>query len=91
MLRGTIAVVIAGALMAAGCAGVDAPQHGATIARPAAEAAKFEQDRKAIVKRFLDPADPLRILIVCDMLLTGFDAPIELQAGVSLPRGDQSL
>lgn len=49
MLRGTIAVVIAGALMAAGCAGVDAPQHGATIARPAAEAAKFEQDRKAIL------------------------------------------
>ena len=50
MLRGTIAVVIAGALMAAGCAGVDAPQHGATSARPAAEAAKFEQDRKAIDK-----------------------------------------
>ena len=28
-------------------------------------------------KRYLRKEDPLRILIVCDMLLTSFDAPIE--------------
>jgi type I restriction enzyme R subunit len=32
--------------------------------------------RKALLKRFLDPEDPLQILVVCDMLLTGFDAPV---------------
>ncbi len=26
-------------------------------------------------KRFKDPADPLRLVIVCDMWLTGFDVP----------------
>jgi type I restriction enzyme, R subunit len=31
--------------------------------------------RKDLVRRFKDEADPLRVLIVCDMLLTGFDAP----------------
>lgn len=32
--------------------------------------------RKALLARFLDPEDPLQILVVCDMLLTGFDAPV---------------
>ncbi len=31
--------------------------------------------REALAKRFRDPADPLRIVIVRDMWLTGFDAP----------------
>ena len=35
------------------------------------------EQRKAITARFLKKDDPLKILIVCDMLLTGFDAPIE--------------
>jgi type I restriction enzyme R subunit len=34
------------------------------------------QERKALLARFLDPEDPLQILVVCDMLLTGFDAPV---------------
>jgi type I restriction enzyme R subunit len=33
------------------------------------------QVRKRLEKRFKDPADPLRIVIVRDMWLTGFDAP----------------
>src|SRR5262249_17553373 len=36
---------------------------------------KEQQDR--LVERFKDPHDPLAILVVCDMLLTGFDAPVE--------------
>jgi type I restriction enzyme R subunit len=53
--------------------------------------ATTEQDRKAIVKRFLDPADPLRILIVCDMLLTGFDAPIEQVMYLDSPLREHTL
>ena len=34
---------------------------------------KYEQDR--LIERFKDHADPLPILVICDMLLTGFDAP----------------
>ncbi len=40
----------------------------------------FDRDRAAeiaIRDRFLDPADPLRLLIVTAKLLTGFDAPAE--------------
>jgi type I restriction enzyme, R subunit len=33
--------------------------------------------RKQLIARFKDPAKPLKLLIVTDMLLTGFDAPIE--------------
>lgn len=32
---------------------------------------------KALIKRFRDPTDPLKLLIVNNMLLTGFDAPVE--------------
>ena len=32
--------------------------------------------REALAKRFRDPADPLRMVLVRDMWLTGFDAPI---------------
>jgi type I restriction enzyme R subunit len=36
-------------------------------------------DRAAaeLVEEFKDPETPLKLLVVCDMLLTGFDAPIE--------------
>ncbi len=33
------------------------------------------KDKKRLEKRFKDPADPLRLVIVRDMWLTGFDAP----------------
>ena len=32
---------------------------------------------KALIKRFLNPNNPLKLLIVNNMLLTGFDAPVE--------------
>ena len=34
-----------------------------------------KQDRKTLRERFQDPADPLQLVIVRDMWLTGFDAP----------------
>jgi type I restriction enzyme R subunit len=34
-----------------------------------------KQQKKDLEKRFKDPADPLKIVIVRDMWLTGFDAP----------------
>ncbi|MHB8460163.1 MAG: type I restriction endonuclease subunit R [Candidatus Limnocylindrales bacterium] len=45
-----------------------------------AEWSVFDRERDEEVRirdRFLDPADPLRFLIVTAKLLTGFDAPIE--------------
>ncbi|MEZ4330895.1 MAG: type I restriction endonuclease subunit R [Myxococcota bacterium] len=49
------------------------------------------EDRKQLVDRFLDPADPLKILIVCDMLLTGFDAPIEQVMYLDSPLKEHTL
>ena len=40
--------------------------------------AKFhtcKAQRKALAERMKDPGDPLRLVIVCDMWLTGFDVP----------------
>jgi type I restriction enzyme, R subunit len=37
---------------------------------------RTKQQFEAIKKRFKDPKDPLRIVIVRDMWLTGFDAPV---------------
>lgn len=42
------------------------------------ELAKFhttKQERKALAERMKDPDDPLQLVIVCDMWLTGFDVP----------------
>lgn len=36
---------------------------------------RTKQQRKTIKKRFKDPEDPLEIVIVCSMWLTGFDVP----------------
>ena len=35
------------------------------------------EKEKSIKEAFIDPANPLEFLIVCDKLLTGFDAPVE--------------
>jgi type I restriction enzyme R subunit len=40
-----------------------------------AEHARNKKRREALAKRFRNPADPFRIVIVRDMWLTGFDAP----------------
>jgi type I restriction enzyme R subunit len=40
-----------------------------------AEHARNKQRREALANRFRDPKDPLKLVIVRDMWLTGFDAP----------------
>ena len=44
-----------------------------------------------VVPRFLDPNDPLRFMIVCNKLLTGFDAPIEQAMYLDNPLTDHNL
>ena len=43
------------------------------------------------VPRFLDPDNPLRFVIVCNKLLTGFDAPIEQAMYLDNPLTDHNL
>ena len=48
-----------------------------------------EQER--LIDRFKDRNDPLSILIVCDMLLTGFDAPVEQVMYLDQPLREHGL
>lgn len=50
-----------------------------------------DEERKALVKRFLKKDDSLAILIVCDMLLTGFDAPVEQVMYLDSPLKEHTL
>lgn len=64
---------------------LNAPQSAVVISTGNDDEARLREHgvdsagRKALLARFLDKGDPLQILVVCDMLLTGFDAPV-LQA-----------
>ncbi|MGB4117020.1 MAG: type I restriction endonuclease subunit R [Polaromonas sp.] len=49
------------------------------------------QVKKRLEKRFKDPADPLRMVIVRDMWLTGFDAPCVHTLYVDKPMKDHNL
>ena len=50
---------------------------------------KQEQDR--LIERFKDRDDSLSVLIVCDMLLTGFDAPAEQVMYLDAPLREHGL
>jgi type I restriction enzyme R subunit len=50
-----------------------------------------DKERSDLIERFLDPAEPLSILIVCDMLITGFDAPIEQVMYLDSPLKEHTL
>ena len=50
---------------------------------------KEEQDR--LIERFKDRNDPLAVLIVCDMLLTGFDVPVEQVMYLDAPLKEHTL
>ncbi|MBI5510438.1 MAG: type I restriction endonuclease subunit R [Deltaproteobacteria bacterium] len=50
---------------------------------------KDQQDR--LIERFKDKDDPLCILVVCDMLLTGFDAPAEQVMYLDSPLKEHTL
>jgi type I restriction enzyme R subunit len=50
-----------------------------------------DQQRKEVIKRFKEPSDPLSILVVCDMLITGFDAPVEQVMYLDSPLREHTL
>ncbi len=50
-----------------------------------------KREREKIINRFKDPNSPLKFLLVCDMLLTGFDAPIEQVMYLDKPLRDHNL
>lgn len=47
--------------------------------------------REKVISEFKDPESPLKFLLVCDMLLTGFDAPIEQVMYLDKPLWDHNL
>lgn len=49
------------------------------------------EERKAIVEDFLKPEGVAKLLVVCDMLLTGFDAPIEQVMYLDSPLREHTL
>jgi len=53
--------------------------------------AKTKEEVKTIIKRFKQKDDPIKILIVQNMLLTGFDAPIEQVMYLDRPLKDHNL
>ncbi len=50
-----------------------------------------KRQREKIIDRFKDPNSPLKFLLVCDMLLTGFDAPVEQVMYLDKPLRDHNL
>lgn len=50
-----------------------------------------EEQRKGLIDRYLKKEDPLSILVVCDMLLTGFDAPVEQVMYLDAPLKEHTL
>ncbi len=50
-----------------------------------------DSERKKIRERFIDEEDPLKILVVCDMFLTGFDAPVEQVMYLDAPLKEHTL
>ncbi|WNG32982.1 type I restriction endonuclease subunit R [Archangium violaceum] len=53
--------------------------------------ATSKQEQARLIERFLDPKDKLSLLVVCDMLLTGFDAPIEQVMYLDKPLREHTL
>ena len=49
------------------------------------------EEQKNIVRRFKKPEEPLKILLVQSMLLTGFDAPVEQVMYLDRPLRDHTL
>lgn len=58
------------------------------------ELSRFRRSKpelKELAKRFKDPDDPLRVIVVKDMWLTGFDAPVLNTLYVDKPMRDHGL
>lgn len=65
---------------------------GTSSDKPHLRAHSYPKDvRKSLEKRFKDPNDPLKIVIVRDMWLTGFDAPVVNTLYVDKPMKGHNL
>ncbi len=52
---------------------------------------KTKNEIKDVIKKFKDKNQPLKFLLVCDMLLTGFDAPVEQAMYIDKPLQHHNL
>ncbi len=50
-----------------------------------------DQEKPAVIERFKDPKSSLKIIVVCDMLITGFDAPVEQVMYLDKPLKEHNL
>lgn len=50
-----------------------------------------KEQKRGLIERFKNENDPLKILVVCDMLLTGFDAPVEQVMYLDSPLREHTL
>ena len=71
------------------CALIMSSLHNDTARLQAHALSKRERDE--LISRFKKPDDPLKILVVCDMLLTGFDAPVEQVLYLDAPLREHTL
>jgi type I restriction enzyme, R subunit len=76
-------------LGAPGCALIMSTSNNDTARLQAHHLSKRERDD--LISRFRKPDDPLKMLVVCDMLLTGFDAPIEQVLYLDAPLREHTL
>lgn len=53
--------------------------------------AMSKEQRDRVIAEFTDPKNPLSMLVVCDMLLTGFDAPVEQVMYLDSPLKEHTL
>jgi type I restriction enzyme R subunit len=71
---------------------VDAVMNAsATDERPISDFRKSKQQLKEIEKRFKDPDSELRVIVVKNMWLTGFDAPVMHTLYIDKPMKDHGL
>ncbi|MBX4928707.1 type I restriction endonuclease subunit R [Rhizobium binae] len=71
------------------CALIMSASHNDTARLQAYHTSKRERDE--LIARFKRSDDQLKILVVCDMLLTGFDAPIEQVLYLDAPLKEHTL
>ncbi|KQP30832.1 DEAD/DEAH box helicase [Methylobacterium sp. Leaf104] len=71
------------------CALIMSSSNGDSARLQAHHLSKRERDDR--IARFKRRDDPLKILVVCDMLLTGFDAPIEQVLYLDAPLREHTL
>ncbi len=71
---------------------VDAVMNAtATDKRPISDFRKSKQQLMELEKRFKDPESPLRVIVVKNMWLTGFDAPVMHTLYIDKPMKDHGL